>query len=163
MTGGTRNKGEIDGEGKTDGEGETDGEGKTDGKGETDGKGKRDGEGERDGQPPEGQSRRDILSRRGRGQDTRGRDAVARGMRGMQRDLEEFEESNTKNQLWDRSQPWECLQNPRHSHATWLVQLSVFFFSFSPRPPSIAKASLISNVSQRGHSRPRPCLGTLGM
>ena len=66
-----------------------DGEGKMDGEGETDGEGKRDGEGERDGQPPEGQSGRDILSRRGRGRDTRGRDAVARGMRGMRRDLEE--------------------------------------------------------------------------
>ncbi|KAH9984624.1 hypothetical protein BJV77DRAFT_1153145 [Russula vinacea] len=66
-TGGTWNEGETDGEGKTDGEGETDGEGK------------RDGEGERDGQPPEGQSGRDILSRRGRGRDTRGRDAVQEG------------------------------------------------------------------------------------
>ena len=104
-TGGTRNKDETDGEGEMDGAGETDGEGET------------------DGQPPEGQSRR------GCGRDMRGRDAMARGMREMRRDLEEFENSNTKKstvgpQSTVRMSPKPTPQS-RH-----LVRLSVFFFFF---------------------------------
>ena len=163
-TGGTRNEDETDGEGKTDGTGETDGEGemdgegKTDGEGEKDGEGETDGEGERDGQPPEGQSRR------GRGRDTRGRDAVARGMREMRRDLKEFENSNTKKSTVGPKSTVRMSPKPT-PQSRHLVRLSVFFFffSFSPRSPSIATASLTSNVSRKGLSRPRPRLGTLGM
>ena len=64
--------------------------------------------------------------------------------------------SNTKNQPWDQTQPWECLQNPRHSHTTLFDFL---FFSpvlvfVVPRHPS-----LTSNVSQRGLFSPTPMHG----
>ena len=48
----------------------------------------------------------------------------------------DLEYSNTKNQPWDQSQPWECLQNPRHSHATW------FDFQFSFSSPLAASVSV---------------------
>jgi hypothetical protein len=48
----------------------------------------------------------------------------------MMRETRDLEDSNTKNQPWDQSQPWECLQNPRHSHATWF-DFQFFFLIFT--------------------------------
>ena len=68
-----------------------------------------------------------------------------------------------KSTMGPQSQPWECLQSPRHSHAT-LFDFKFFSPVLSPSwHSSIVTPSLTSNVSQRGFFRSRPCMGSLGM